>query len=133
MRNLVHPAYPVVGVPPHGHDQGVLNVQTRGAQLAFPARPLACLDTFVDTILKPVLCQEKQEKIQMKQNGAGRTNAEKKQNKKNGTMKTRVKITVVTVTPVFLIPANVRRVSRAYIRRFEQGMLLIGDTRGWLS
>lgn len=54
-RNFLHPANPVVGVSPHGYDQGVLDVQAGRAKLALAARAVPVLDVLSDAILKPVL------------------------------------------------------------------------------
>ncbi len=64
MWELLHPAGPVVGIPPQGHDQGVLDVLARRAPLALlPARTVPVLNTLVDAILEPVLGGKKGNRV----------------------------------------------------------------------
>lgn len=51
----MHPADPVVWVPPHDNHQGVFGVQARRALLILSAVAFAVLDVLVDAILEPVL------------------------------------------------------------------------------
>lgn len=89
MRISIHPADPVIGVPPHDHDQGVLDVQTRGTALISTARPFTRLNTFVDTILKPVLPYPETRCAQTQQQGGkGRRGGEKQTTKERVKIKT---------------------------------------------
>jgi len=54
-RDLLHPTEPIVGISPHGDNQGVLDVLARRALLLRPARSLPALDVLADSVLKPVL------------------------------------------------------------------------------
>lgn len=51
----MHPADPVVRIPPHGYYQRVVHVHASRATLPFSAFSFAVLDAIVDTILEPML------------------------------------------------------------------------------
>ncbi len=53
--DLLHPADPVVGISPHGDNQGVFDVLARWALLTLTARSVPVLYVLVDPILEPVL------------------------------------------------------------------------------